>query len=433
MGGFHMGFGGSTGAAAQVLDAIRSQAEQGQWQQQAQQQQMLKDQFEQELKLREKGYTPFMQATGQEASGLKRRDAQQVDPSRVIQDPYGRKWVAPGPDAPATPQQTFTDTRELLDKGARPVDASGNVLQDQQIPRYRQDAFTDPVNGSQVLNPTLTDTGRFGINAAPPEGTTVTPPGSKQAYFMPGEQEKAGLAARLKTASERPRVHVDTEHFSAPVMVNEDTNEITPLKLPAGVTHNEKPDAATKYTYGQHTDDNGKVTVTRTGEDGVQKWNGKAWVTLGAGEAIGPKRKDPDAPPAERPLTPGQKLVEQRFNKRQAEQLRKEAAQHQTSAEKFRGLLATPNGASFKDPVTGQMHPMDVSKRTELARSYMDEQQKAKDALQQADEALTGASDDQTAKKSASMAEVGAYAQQKGIPKSQAVREFKAAGYKIGQ
>lgn len=380
---FHMGFGASPSAAAQVLDALQSAAAAGQRQQAQQQQQMLKDQFDTELKLRDKGYTPYLRTSGVDASGLKRRDAQQVDPGRVMQDQFGRKWVQPlKPDA--TPQQTFADTRGLLENGARPVDAQGNVPQDQQIPRYRQDAMTAP-DGSTIFSPTLTDTGRFGINAAPPPGTTVTPVGSQQAYFIPGEEEKAGLKARLdaQAAAAKPGTPtVDTEHFSVPVSIDHKTGKVTALQLPEGVTHNDKPEQPEKYAYGHFQNNEGRVTVTRTSDAGAEMWNGKKWVSMPAGAAIGERHRDPNE------ATGGQSGVQGRFDQKEVDQaisshetLQNQEQQQwdlkQQYADAAGAVKAAEAGDVIVDPKTGREVAINEKNKPAWEKIYSD---RAKDA-----------------------------------------------------
>ena len=264
--GFAQSAEGAYGQGLQFASALRAAAAQQQQQQQVQNQQSLKDQFETELKLRKDGYTPYMNTTTQPQSPsenspgqLGRRDPQpNVDPNSVIQDHFGRKWVAP-PPAPAkdaaTPQQNFTDTSNLLEKGARPVDAGGNVPQDTNTPRFRMDEQGN-----------TTDTGMFGVNAAPPQGTTVTPPGGQQAYYVPPPDET--LAGKLRTenaaAAAKPGApHIDTEHFSSPVMIDPKTGQGTAITMPDGVTHNEKPEKPSKFALSYHTDDNGTVHALR--------------------------------------------------------------------------------------------------------------------------------------------------------------------------
>jgi hypothetical protein len=69
-----------------------------------------------------------------------------------------------------------------------------------------------------------------------------------------------------------------------------------------------KPEKPDKYTYNHFTDDRGAVSVTRIGPDDSppEKWDGKKWAPLEASEAIGPKRRDPDAAPRQKPPSAAQ-------------------------------------------------------------------------------------------------------------------------------
>jgi hypothetical protein len=67
-----------------------------------------------------------------------------------------------------------------------------------------------------------------------------------------------------------------------------------------------KADKPPKYTVNHYVNDAGALTLTRigAGDDATpEKWDGKNWVPLGAGEAIGPKKRDPDAAPRQKPAT----------------------------------------------------------------------------------------------------------------------------------
>lgn len=296
--GFAEAASGAYGNALYLAQRLRAAAAQQQQLQQARAQK----QFSDELELRKAGYVPFLQTTGQDPSGLKRRDtAPGTDPSTLITDPYGHKWVKAAPMLTPAQQQTAAhensdDLMRALEHGGQPVSPQGTVFQNGDIPRYSMPA-TGPANESNLVA-----TGGAGVNVPPPHPELVHPIGSQKIY-MPSEGEK--LQSRLRAEAKQAEIRngekdstpsIDTEHFSTPVSINHRTGEVRPLKLPAGVTHKDKPDKPEKYTYGRETDDNGRVTVTRIGEDGAEKWNGKSWVPMGAGEQIGPRRKDPDAP-----------------------------------------------------------------------------------------------------------------------------------------
>ena len=289
------------GAQARNQSAQYSQAAAQQKAQQA----MLKDQFDQELKLRDKGYTPYMETTGQKSSGLKTRDAQQVDPNRVITDPYGRQWVTPAGKPDSTPQQGYTDLQSALSKGGEPLNDQGNVWEQTTTPRLRMDESGN-----------TSDTGQFGVHVAPPDASrVVTLPGSGRQVYMPTEAQSLSQKLQTEAANKAPARRYDSSSFSAPVIVNEENGQAMPVQLPPGVTAAAPPQG--KYNYNHFTDDSGRVNVTRIGETGTpERWNGKAWETLPAGAAMGPKRRDPDKI-GERALTPGQEDVQKRFTSRE--------------------------------------------------------------------------------------------------------------------
>jgi hypothetical protein len=138
-------------------------------------------------------------------------------------------------------------------------------------------------------------------------------------------------------------LRVDTEHFSSPVMIDEDTNEVTPLKLPEGITHNApKPEKEPKTTYHYQTDDNGNLTRFPNEDEGVpQTWNGKAWVTAGA--QVGIKHKDPNAPPAEKPVSKS-KIASIRNHYRDALDRAQKARDRAIQASSFNGQVWDQEG-----------------------------------------------------------------------------------------
>jgi hypothetical protein len=201
MGGF-LGIGATGGAASAAangaLEAVQKLRAAAAQQQQLQQVQAQK-QFGDELELRKAGYTPYMQTTGQDSSGLKRREAQPgADPNSIVTDPYGQKWVKAPPTM--TPGQQGTQAHEQSDdlmralgQGGQPVSPQGTVFQNGDIPRMSMPA-TGPADSSNLVN-----TGGSGVNVAPPHPELVQPIGGKQVY-MPSEGEKAETELRKKVA-----------------------------------------------------------------------------------------------------------------------------------------------------------------------------------------------------------------------------------------
>jgi hypothetical protein len=125
-----------------------------------------------------------------------------------------------------------------------------------------------------------------------------------------------------------------------------------------------KPD---KYTYNHFTDDRGAVSVTRIGPDDSipEKWDGKKWVPLEASEAIGPKRRDPDAAPRQKPPSAAQLRM---VTKTKADRL-----------EKAQG--------AYKKAIAGAI---DDSEKTQAAADLKQEYQAAQNEYESGISTLTG-------------------------------------------
>jgi len=295
---------GAGGGAMQLATALRSAAAQQQ-QLQAQREKEAKAaalaQWAGEEGLRKAGYTPYDPPEANGRPTLQRSNLPDalVDQSRITgPDPWsGKRWVMPAATPDATPQQTFSDTQSVLDKGGRAISPEGNVQQHSDVPRYRMDAQGN-----------MTDTGMFGINGpVEDQGRVQTPPGSSQSYYMPTQGELETEKARVANANKPgPEPTLDTEHFNVPVSIDHKAGAVTALKLPEGVTHNDKP---SKYTYARGVDGKGNVYATRTSdESGIERWSGKshAWVPLEDENRLEPPKKDPTAPNAPKTATPAQ-------------------------------------------------------------------------------------------------------------------------------
>jgi hypothetical protein len=102
----------------------------------------------------------------------------------------------------------------------------------------------------------------------------------------------------------------DAEGNEATFVVDPKTHKAVPVEFPEGYSPGkpaaEKP---AKYTYEHFVDDAGKVTHIRhtDAEDDIpQILKGGKWVAAEGGEAVGPKRKDPDAVKGPKAATPTQ-------------------------------------------------------------------------------------------------------------------------------
>jgi hypothetical protein len=391
MGGFHMGFGANGGAAAEALSAVQRLREAASQQQKLQQQQ-IQQQFNDELNMRKAGYTPYLQTTGQQPSGLKTRDSQQVDPSRVITDPFGRKWVAPDTKPAATPQQTYSDTSSLFKEGALPVSPQGTVHTDTDIPRFSMSP-TGPADASN-----LQSTGQSGLNVpVPDQSRVVTPPGSSQSFYRPTEgetlQEKLRAESRKQEITHPGADDIDTKSFNVPVHINKSTGKVTALDLPAGVTaaeKKEKPDAAsivpglTGPNGGLIVFDKDKQTTT---EVPVPKGSKRELTPaqLESKSRADQAVEDRKAAREERESAANDKVVETLQGKH--EKISGEAQQYRELAEQYQSQIGVANGEKYIDPMDKSRiaRPMSAETRTALGQGYMKAKTKADALDKQAD------------------------------------------------
>jgi hypothetical protein len=91
----------------------------------------------------------------------------------------------------------------------------------------------------------------------------------------------------------------------APAQPSQQPAQPAAARPAGGIAFRGKPDKPDKYTYNHFTNDAGAVSVTRIGPDDAtpEIWKGGKWTALGDAEAIGPKRRDPDAAPRQKPMT----------------------------------------------------------------------------------------------------------------------------------
>jgi hypothetical protein len=391
MGGFHVGIGASPEAAGSALaglgQRLRTAADQQAQLVQQQQKQEMSEQMDMARLVNEgwQIYEPSRNVTT-DSTGLKRRDFTPPPANMVELPTLGKRLYKP--DGP-TPAQKTTEAREggndlraALEKGGQPVSPQGTVNQNTDIPRIAidssghedPDARVGPARGTVVPVP---DQGR------------VSSAGGQKVY-MPSEGEKSEQALREKTR--QTAAVQDAEGWTLPDSLARAAakhaglpeDALVGVKLPHEVvsdafkkgTTAEKPD---KFTYNRFTDDAGKVNVTRIGEDGVpQKWNGKDWTTLGAGEQLGPKKKDPDASRAGGP-TPGQADVQGRFNQREMDQGQRQQDALQELEQKqhdrrnaWGAAVKEKNGTTVIDPETGKEVTMSDARRKTYSQKIED-------------------------------------------------------------
>lgn len=324
--------------------------------------------FEAELKLRQDGYVPADQIQ-QTDSGLKQRSAApDATPQNTLTDPWNRRWYKP-----STPQKGGELTLDqALTKGGERVDENGN------IPGSAAPLSTPDAEGNWQ------NTDLPGTPLRPDQNRVFDTQGG-QKFYIPTEQDNLQSKLSTEAANREPRKpEINTKDFSAPVMIDEKGNA-TEIQLPAGVTRNEKSDKPEKFTYNHYTDDSGRVNITRIGEDGTpQKWDGKQWATLGAGEQLGPKRKDPDAAADSRKSAADQKRIDAQQKSIEALQT-KEQAQHELRRA-YGQALSTPDGQTVVDPDSKKGFQMTPARRayyqgkfqkaTDMAGVYHSQQQK---------------------------------------------------------
>jgi len=288
----------------------------------------------------------------------------------------------------------------------------------------------------------------------PPAGRTVTPPGSSQSLYMPTDQQTLTDKLRTEAAGKEPTRHIDATAFSAPLLINPATGQATEIKLPEGVTRNEKAEKPEPYSYQYKDDNEGRVTVIRqkkTADSVPEAWGGpaKGWQPHDPTAQIGPQRKDPNAPPAERKATAAQLRA---VVSKKAQSLRAAEAQFVKAHKTWDTMTDEEKGAAqddlwkakqaaeteYVDSLASygvEAQPFDYAGQ----RAQLDAQRPAQPApagaaaLPSQDRAATPAA---PGKKSVSLAQLDAYVEEQrktnpGFTKAEAVREAKRRGYSI--
>jgi hypothetical protein len=182
-----------------------------------------KERFDAELNLRKEGYTPYdvpPLANGQPTLQTPEGADAPPERSRMITDPYGRQWVAPSAKPAATLQQQFEDTNSIEKEGGRLISPEGNVQQNTNVPRFRQDEQGN-----------VTDTGMFGTNGPVEDQSRVrTVPGTDQKYYIPTPAEKTAESDRA--AASKTRAEEGEKNYTLPDSVSAKLEQ--KAGLPAG-------------------------------------------------------------------------------------------------------------------------------------------------------------------------------------------------------
>jgi len=414
--------GADAASGMEMVQRLRTTAAQ---QQQLAYQQRQKE-FAAEMEIRKEGgvpYQPYVVDPTAGSNGLQRRapNPAQNDKTRVVTTPGGQQFYMPekAEKPTASPQQTYSDTAALLEKGATPLN------------------FT-PVPGS--------------------DPQAVSPPGSGgQYYHVPTGDEKAAseLANKTKQAEAlRQLGTMDVPPELADKLGLKAGAKATFHDIATAYHENLPPEKDAKQPAAHittATDDAGNITITRTDPDtGKEMWTR---VVKGAGV----KRKDPDAPgkPSQAEADRNQAAVE-RLQEKQ-DKLSAQAQEYRELADQYQSQIGVANGEKYTDPMdkSRMARVANAGSRTALGQGYMRAKTKA-EALEK--QAASFAGEIQTRQqrtpaaaappaarapqtpapqpqpaKQAGVDSVRAYAQQKGIPLAQAVREFQDSGYSIAR
>ena len=246
-------------------ERAKSQAEQKKWETEQRQKQA-----DEEFKYHQAGYVPLDTGTAADARpSIRQGDSsafENATPANTITDSQGRRWSYQPSGTPASLKGALTESQALA-RGGEPLNAQGQVY-------------------LGTLPPTSAGLPAEALNVTPPAervartqaGSFMYLPTEEAQQASKGRAERQTLQDRLQMEAENRAPHVDTEHFSQPVMIDSQGNA-TPIKLPEGVTHQTKPP---KTTYHYQTDENGVLTRFPSEEEGTpQQWMGpdKGWVT----------------------------------------------------------------------------------------------------------------------------------------------------------
>lgn len=437
-----VGFGATPGAASSVLDSLNSaalaavkQQQQLAQYQQAQQQR----QYENERQLQQQGAVPAEIENGPgNSSGFTTRapnPAAQGGGQMVTEPISGKKWYVP--TASEKEQQGLNDSNSFV---AAPGSDTENFLQDvANVPPGTRIPFAHV--GAVG---TLGDQMQKAADAAAKKKQTaiVTKDASDKAAALGlsipegaevpfGQLNEFMQALQPKEKAEKPaRTRVDLTNFNQPVSVNEDTNEITPLKLPPGVKRAMSP-AQEQAAIDRETKE--RESKQETQSKGITKVQQKHDSYLAQEKAFQDQERDQWdlherlAKLADSTQNPDTTTVyPPKYNAKTGEIT--EGEPRQMNANLRASLDADSKQAEAKAKALHQ-RGLDANAQAANIRKSMGWGEFAKP---QASAAAAGAGQAPTAApKTATLADIRAYAQKNGIAEADAVRKAKAEGYVI--
>lgn len=258
-------------AAAQQHDALKQQQATLQRQKDNDYQAGLQRAFENDNQLRAQGGVPAqVYASGNPAPSRPTLMTPEANPAAnndwaTVTDPQGQSWKVPNAsqkeEAGLNDTNSFVPTGQLgdmLEKAGRKKGA--------RIKNTDSHSILQALNESQMDEPYDIDTsGKFQDSDGKPAAVMIgrktgnvkilnlSGSGSQAEGGKPGAKPPAQPVAAQpasafsfvlpdKTKADKPaRTRIDTTNFSQPLSINEDTNEITPLKLPPGVRRTMSP------------------------------------------------------------------------------------------------------------------------------------------------------------------------------------------------
>ena len=423
------------GAGLRFATALREAAAQ-----QAQQQQQQKQQsFQDELEIRKAGGVPFTPPPADSSTfknangnGLINRSPSATqqppqwgqpappDAKRIVRDAQGRQWLMPDPDEKDA-KANATETGGLLEEGAEQV-----------YPKYVQGAT--PAGGA---TPDPVSTGMFGREQGGeevPKSRVVTPAGGTQGYYVPTADEKAAADMRHHIAV------LHAEHDENGVGLpdalarqyekthNLPQGSLNGVKFPGTVIGN-LLEHMTPTEHKENHDDWVRIASDPKSSPDEQK---RANAALKLDDKYYQGRKEPKEAKSDqpKPATPAQSAGIERRKK--ASLVRAEAA-----FKKARAAALTPEERqSAEDDLNKAKQDAQDTYEEEIERyggSTGGAGGQGPGAGNPAASAQNPAPGAKAAPKSAGLAQVRAYAKQKGIPEAKAIKEFKGAGYTIGQ